>query len=184
MRGGNAWRERLDEMAQSPGAGALRGEGDGVERAERCRRRTAPAPPGVANSTRAGRPAATISGAPRSSRSAKGEPATRAATSFEFMTARSAASMGGEAISFGEIGLAKGRNDANGDPASMLTKSLTLSLAFRPCRERRLPHLTVKICAAPQNHIALQQKIGYVAAIKAAPISGAKGEEHHGQRPV
>ncbi len=32
---GNPLGERLDEMAQSPGAGALRGEGDGVERAER-----------------------------------------------------------------------------------------------------------------------------------------------------
>ena len=49
---------------------------------------------GVANSTRAGRPAATMSAAPRSSRSANGDPATRAATSSGFMTARSAASMG------------------------------------------------------------------------------------------
>jgi hypothetical protein len=51
------------------------------------------------------------------------------------MAARSAASIGGDAISFGEIGLSKGRNDAIGDPASILIKTLTLSLAFRPCRK-------------------------------------------------
>jgi hypothetical protein len=68
--------------------------------------------------------------------------------------------MGGDAISFGEIGLSKGRSGASGDSASILTKSLTLSLAFRPCRRDGRVTSGLRFALRRKNHVALQQKLG------------------------
>jgi hypothetical protein len=92
--------------------------------------------------------------------------------------------MGGDAISFGELRLSKGRSEASGDPASILTKSLTLSLAFRPCRDRDrfASGLRFALRRKIMLHCNKNSAIGLVD--NEAPVSGSEGEDRHGQCPV
>ena len=121
-------------MAQSPRAGAARAERDGLERAKR-----------LDPEERQGR----RRGEFHARRAARGDHERRAVVEplgerrsghqrgdvLRIHDGSVGGVHGGEAISLGEIRLGKGRNDASGDSASILTKSLTLSLAFRPCRK-------------------------------------------------
>ena len=82
------------------------------------------------------------------------------------MTARSAASIGGDAISFGETGLSKAQTDASGDLATMLTKDINAFARISSMPRGRSTQLMVTFRVAAQNYVALQQRIGYKGNIQ------------------